>query len=187
MQQLALIIRLLCKSKALYEISHLKVEDFLRILHLLEVNSYNGHLRISNKNPNTNTWMIFREGMIVEYFTVEKGCLEGDVLEFVKEFLEDEALTKPLRELIDVFNGKLSKIVLYEPNEELNEKVDYFLSKLSLGTNSLSVSELIEDLPEIEIDIKNSRAELLKKYRLKIPDEKLIDELIESAGFTARV
>ncbi|MFQ6051398.1 MAG: hypothetical protein ACE5K4_06855 [Candidatus Hydrothermarchaeota archaeon] len=172
--QLGLIIRLLARASVAYKKSNVTSEEIKKILNLLGRSSYTGHLKISDLN--TNTWIIFRKGIIVEYFTVKKGCFEGDLMDLVMNLSDDEVL-KPMEFEVD----EKSEVVLYNPDDELNERIDYFLKKLSLGNNSIPVSKFLKDS-----GLERSREELLKKYRLKIPDEKLIDRLIESAGFSVK-
>ncbi|MFQ6051188.1 MAG: DUF2226 domain-containing protein [Candidatus Hydrothermarchaeota archaeon] len=194
MQKLGLIARVLCKSKVTNEIYDLDVDNFFKILRVMVENSYSGHLKVTSPKSDLETWMIFRNGVILEVIAVKKGYEEGDILEFMKEYPVDE-FREPFSALGDILSSELIEIKIYETDMKINEKIDYFLERVSSQAEFYTISNLIENVtPYVDVDLspykmpenvsKNlSRSELLKKYRLKLPEEKFIDRILEQAGF----
>ncbi len=192
--QLGLIARLLCKSKISTEVSDLDVVELFKILRVMVENFYSGHLKITSSKSDLETWMVFREGLILEFFTVKKGYEIGDILEFIKEYPE-ESLIEPIKALGDILSKKDIEMKIFESDMKLNENIDYFLEKFPFQVEFCTISNLIEGVtPYLEVDLSSynvpdkesenlTRKELLDKYRLRIPDEEFIDSILEYAGF----
>ncbi|MFQ6050807.1 MAG: hypothetical protein ACE5K4_03865 [Candidatus Hydrothermarchaeota archaeon] len=127
-----IVSRITGRTRIIDEICGFKLEDFFKIIITMAENSYTGRIKIFSRDKDSETWMIFKEGTLIEFYTINKGL--GDIdPSLVSEYPKEEPDIKDKIE-----------ITVLGPNKELNEKVDFFLDFKRENTSSRRVKILDE-------------------------------------------
>ncbi|MFQ6050839.1 MAG: DUF2226 domain-containing protein [Candidatus Hydrothermarchaeota archaeon] len=136
--------------------------EFVNKLKKLRKDKFSGYLRIffPKKSINRDVWIIFKEGRALSVFYSDAGGLVGDIA--------GEKLVEDVKEEFE--------FIVYDP-EEANFKttLSFIQRNGSLKTECKKFFERL--IGAFEIDRKT----LMKKYRLKDPDEQFIDKILEEA------
>ncbi len=171
MQKSDLVFRVLGRPRVIDEISGVHLEDFFRIMCIMDQNSYTGHLKICSTSTESETWMIFRKGTLIEFFTIKKGFKDIDFVEISEKYPRDEP---------NIFKNTI-EITVLGPDKKLNEKVEYFLDKLSLRAKRLTVPKFMDDLEH-----KIIRKDFFAKHKIKVLNKKVINRPIESSDYASQ-